>query len=92
MSWRAEGCSAAADVIFQAGGLSSYFFPFVYLWLDLFFGARSALYIMVAGLGQLMWCSCCRGWPQCVDTEVHIKGGDEQFSASTKREWDLESN
>uniref|UniRef100_A0A8C4HPP3 Leucine-rich repeat and IQ domain-containing protein 1 n=1 Tax=Dicentrarchus labrax TaxID=13489 RepID=A0A8C4HPP3_DICLA len=84
--------SAPADVIFHAGRLSSCFFSFIYLSLDLFFGACSALYIMVAGLGQLMWCSCCRGRPQCVDTEVHIKGGDEQFSASTKRKWDLESN
>lgn len=68
------------------------FFPFIYLLLDLFFGAGSALYIMVAGLSQLMWCSCCHGRSVCVDTEVHIKGRDEQFSASTKRKWDLESN
>lgn len=92
ISWRAEGCSAPADVVFHAGGLLSCFFSSIYLSLDLFFGALSALYIMVAGLGQLMWCSCCRGWPQRVDTEVHIKGGDEQFSPSTKRKWDLESN
>lgn len=45
-----------------------FFFLLLYLSLDLFFGACSALYIMVAGLGQLKGRSCRRGRPQCVDT------------------------
>lgn len=55
------------------------FFHFIYLSLDLFFGARSGLYIMVAALGQLMWSSCCQGPSPSVDTEVHIKGADKRF-------------
>lgn len=57
-----------------------FFFSSIYLWLDLFFGARSGLYITVAALGQLMRCSCCQSPSPCVDAEVHIKGADEQFN------------
>lgn len=52
-------------------------FAFFCLSLDLFFGACSGPYIMVAALGRPMCCSCCQGPSHCVDTEVHIKGADE---------------
>lgn len=64
---------------------SVFFFPpFFNLFLDLFFGARSVLYIMVAGMGRLMWCSCCHGWFHCVDSEVHIKGRQDRFNKQKK--------
>lgn len=61
VSWRAEGCAAQADVIFHAGPLWSCVFSpppppsFIYLLVDLFFGAKSALYIMVAAF-RASWC------------------------------------
>lgn len=55
-------------------------FSSIYLSLDLFFGACSGPYIMVAALGRPMCCSCCQGPSDCVDAEVHIKGADEQFN------------